>query len=219
MTHFPGSPRLLKGGIIILDPQTFTLSRVISLQYNPETLSRTFQVQGAGGEGGERSEALRLTGPPVETISLEAFIDATDKLEFPDNNHYTVEEGIHPELAALETIIFPKSSDVQSNDNLSRRGTIEIIPMESPLILFTWSKNRILPVRITDFSITEEAFDAKLNPIRAKINMGMRILNYNDLSIGHKARSLYTNYHQSKERLAGLFNGGLLRDLGIENIF
>lgn len=218
MTSFPGSPRLIKGGIILLNAETSAVERIITFQYNPESLSRTFQIQGAGGEGGDRSEALRLTGPPVETITLEAVIDATDQLEYPDNNTNTVEEGIHPQLAAMETIIYPKSSEVQSNDSLSNSGSIEIIPMESPLILFTWNKNRILPVRITDLSITEEAFDVKLNPIRARVNLGMRILNYNDLSQGHKGRSLYTNYHQSKEQLADLFAGGSLRDLGTDNI-
>lgn len=218
MTNFPGSPRLIKGGIILLNPETSAVERIISLQYNPETLSRSFQIKGAG-DGGDRQEALRLTGPPVETISLEAVIDATDQLEFPGDNQNTVKEGIHPELAALETIIFPKSNDIQANEILSRSGSIEIIPMESPLTLFTWSKNRILPVRITELSVTEEAFDINLNPIRAKVNIGMRILSYNDLGTGHKGRSLYANYHQAKERLAGLYRGANTGQLGIENIF
>jgi hypothetical protein len=217
MTNFPGSPRLIKGGIVLLNHETSAVERIISLQYNPETLSRTFQIQGAG-DGGDRSEALRLTGAPVETIKLEAVIDATDQLEFPGNNQNTVKEGIHPELAALETIIFPKSSDVQENDRLSASGSIEIIPMESPLTLFTWSKNRILPVRLTELSVTEEAFDINLNPIRAKVNIGMRILSYKDLGTGHKGRSIFANYHQAKERLAGLYRGGQTGELGIENI-
>lgn len=200
-----------------MNPETSAVERIISLQYNPETLSRTFQVQGAG-DGGDRSEALRLTGAPVETIKLEAIIDATDQLEFPGNNQNTVKEGIHPELAALETIIFPKSSDIQENDRLSASGSIEIIPMESPLTLFTWSKNRILPVRLTELSVTEEAFDINLNPIRARVNIGLRILSYRDLGAGHKGRSIFANYHQAKERLAGLYRGGQTGELGIENI-
>ncbi|MGB3220894.1 MAG: hypothetical protein WBD79_26130, partial [Anaerolineae bacterium] len=64
MTTFPNSPRLLKGGIVLLDPNTGAVLRIIALQYNPDTLSRTLQVKGAGAEGGDRSEALRLKGPP-----------------------------------------------------------------------------------------------------------------------------------------------------------
>lgn len=71
MSPFPGSPRLLKGGIVLIDPDTSAVQRIIVLQYNPDTLSRALQVQ-AIGEGGDRSEAMRLKGPPVETIKLDA---------------------------------------------------------------------------------------------------------------------------------------------------
>ena len=42
------TPRLLKGGIVLIDPETAAVQRVIALQYNPDTLTRTLQVQGAG---------------------------------------------------------------------------------------------------------------------------------------------------------------------------
>ena len=218
MTTVPGSPRLLKGGIVLVDPETFAVHRIITLQYNPDSLSRTLQVQSIGGEGGKRSEALRLTGPPVETFKLDAEIDATDQLEFPDENKNAVEAGIHPQLAALETIIYPTSSQLLSNNRLAQSGTLEIAPMETALTLFIWSKNRILPVRLTDFSVTEEAFDTNLNPIRAKVSLGMRLLSVDDLGFDHKGGSLYMSYHQNKERLAGLFKGGAFSSFGIEEI-
>jgi hypothetical protein len=76
MTGFPNSPRLLKGGIVLLDPDTSAVQRIIALQYNPDTFSRTLQPQTVK-ESGDRSEAMRLTRPPVETINLDAEIDAT----------------------------------------------------------------------------------------------------------------------------------------------
>lgn len=218
MTTFPGSPRLLKGGIVLIDPETSAVQRIITLQYNPDSLSRTLQVQSGGGEGGNRSEALRLTGPPVETLKLDVEIDATDQLEFPDENINAVEAGIHPQLAALETIIYPTSSQLLSNNRLAQAGTLEIAPMETALTLFIWSKNRILPVRLTDFSVTEEAFDTNLNPIRAKVSLGMRLLSVNDLGFNHKGGSLYMSYHQNKERLAKMFKGRGLSSLGIGEI-
>ncbi|MEM1278701.1 MAG: hypothetical protein AAGG53_01495, partial [Cyanobacteria bacterium P01_H01_bin.152] len=112
MTTFPGSPRLIRGGIVLINSGTSEVLRIIALQYNPDNLSRTLQVQGVEGEGGDRSEALRLTGPPIETLSLEAEIDATDQLEFPDRNAATAELGIHPQLAALETLIYPSSNQL-----------------------------------------------------------------------------------------------------------
>jgi len=222
MTSFPGSPRLLKGGIVLVDADTSAVLRIITLQYNPDSLSRTLQVQGVGGEGGGggggRSEALRLTGPPVETIKLEAEIDATDQLEFPKKNQDTKLFGIHPQLAALEMIIYPDSIKILENNQLANTGTLEIVPMETALTLFVWSQNRIMPVRLTDFSITEEAFDPSLNPIRAKVSLGMRVLNINDLGFDHKGGSLFLSYHQQKEQLAKKLPAGVLNALGIGGI-
>ena len=216
MTTFPRSPRLIKGGIVLIDPETSAVRKIITLQYNPESLSRSFQVQGMGGDGGDRSEALRLKGPPIETIKLEAEIDATDQLEVADS--VAVDLGIQPQLAALETIIYPSSEDLQMNNNLAQLGTLEIVPMESSLTLFIWNKNRIIPVRLTDFSITEEAFDVNLNPIRAKVSIGMRVLSVDDLGFNHTGGSLYMNYQQNKERLSDKFSGGSLNELGIGEI-
>ncbi len=220
MSTFPNSPRVLKGGIVLLDPESGSVRRIISLQYNPDTLTRSLQIQGVSTDsgGGDRSEVLRLKGPPVETIKLEAEIDATDQLEFPDQNANAVEVGIHPQLAALEAIVYPTSAQLQANNSLARSGTLEIIPMQSALTLFIWSKNRIIPVRLTDFSITEEAFDPSLNPIRAKVSLGMRVLSVNDVGFDAKAGSLYMIYQQQKERLAGLAPNGSFANLGIKGI-
>jgi len=217
MATFPNSPRLLKGGIVLIDPDTGAVQRIIALQYNPDTLSRTLQIK-AVSEGGDRSDALRLTGPPVESIKLEAEIDATDQLEFPDQNPTAAQLGIHPQLAALETIVYPTSSQLQSNNSLAQAGTLEIAPMQAPLTLLIWSKHRVLPVRLTDFSITEEAFDPALNPIRAKVSIGMRVLSVNDLDFTHRGNSLFMAYLQQKERLAASGQGGTLSALGINRI-
>ncbi len=216
MTPFPNSPRTLRGGLVLLDPASGTIRRIIALQYNPDSLSRSLQVQGAGAEGGDRSEPLRLKGPAVETIKLEAEIDATDQLEFPDRNPNVVQLGIHPQLAALETTIHPASAQLLANNALAGAGTLEIVPMEGPLALFVWSRSRVLPVRITEFSITEEAFDPALNPIRAKVSLGLRVLSVDDLGFAHKGGSLFVNALEAKERLAGLATAGTLGALGLE---
>ncbi len=218
MTSFPNSPKLVKGGIVLVDPIVATVQRMITLQYNPETLTRSFQIQGAGGDGGARSEALRLTGPSIETIKLDVEIDATDQLEFPDDNPDAIEFGIHPQLAALETLIHPSSANLMANSVLSNIGTVEILPMESSLSLFVWSKSRILPVRITEFSITEEAFDPSLNPIRAKVSLGMRVLTVDDFGLLHAGNSLFMSYLQGKEQLMRKDKGGVLSTFGIGGV-
>ncbi|WP_437674833.1 hypothetical protein [Sorangium sp. So ce131] len=212
MSTFPGSPRLTKGGIVLLDPITAAVVRLIVLQYNPDTVTRTLQVQGAS-EQADHSEALRLKGPPVETIKLDAELDLTDQLEAGAGQN-----GLHAQLAALETMVYPTSAQLSANNALAQAGTLEIMPMEAPLPVFVWSKHRVVPVRFTDFSITEEAFDPELNPIRAKVSLGMRVLNVHDLGFQHKGGSLFMTYLQTKERLASLVPSGTFRALGIGGI-
>jgi hypothetical protein len=210
---------VLKGGIVLLDPSSFAIkpNGVIVLQYNPDTLTRTLKIKGIS-EGGDRSEALRLTGPPVETFKLDAEIDATDQLEDPDNNPNTVRYGIAPHLAALETLVYPDSATLQTNFNLSQQGTLEIMPVLAPQSLFVWSASRIVPVRLTDLSITEEAFDPSLNPLRAKVSIGMQVLSIDDLFFSDKSGGLYMAYQRQKETLATLYQYGTLGALGIQGI-
>jgi hypothetical protein len=216
MTTFPGSPRLLKGAIVLVNSETGAAGRIIALQYNPDTLNRSFQIKGVGSESGDRSEALRLLGPPVETIKVEAEIDATDQVDTADTQPLHL--GIHPQLAALETIVYPTSNRLQSNNSLAAMGTLEIAPMESPLTLFVFGAKRILPVRLTELSITEEAFDAALNPIRAKVSLGMRVLSVDDLGFNHKGGNLFMLHLRQKEELAGQSAGGTFSILGIGGI-
>ncbi len=208
-------PKILKGGIVLLDPTSSAVLQVIELQYNPDTLTRTLQPKAVqlASDGGVRSEAMRLKGPAVETIKLDAEIDATDQLEIADQT--ALDSGIQPQLAALELLVYPTSAQLQQNNTLEQSGTLEIIPMESPLTLFVWSKNRVIPVRITDFSITEEAFDINLNPIRAKVSLGMRVLSVDDLGFNEKGGSLYMTYQQQKEALAAKNPNGSVSDLGL----
>jgi hypothetical protein len=217
MSAFPNSPQLLKGGIVLMEPDSGKVIRIISLQYNPDTLTRTFQVQ-AYGEGTDRSEALRLKHSPVETIKLEAEIDATDQLEFPDQHANVVQNGIHGQLAALEAMLYPSSEALQNNHNQAGRGVLEIVPMEAPLSLFVWSKHRAVPVRVSEFSVTEEAFDPSLNPIRAKINLSLRVLSVNDLGFNHRGGSLFMSYLKNKEALAGMVDSATLSSLGLEGL-
>ena len=216
MTSFPGSPKIIKGGIVLLAPDSGVPMQVIVLQYNPDTLTRTLQVQGIGGEPGDRLEALRLKAPPLETIKLDAEIDATDQMEVAAPGSTVAQLGIHPQVAALEVLVYPTSAQLMDNNSQSGRGTLEIAPMEAPLSLFVWSQTRVLPVRLTEFSITEEAFDPNLNPIRAKVSLGMRVLTVNDLGFAHKGGNLFMAYLQQKEQLARKGPRGALDALGLK---
>lgn len=206
MTSFPGSPRLLKGAIIGIDPFN-PLASVVIFQYNPDTLTRTITAQTTGGDA-DKGEALRLKGPPQETIKLDVEVDAADQLEqakFP-----ATELGVYPTLSALEMLLYPKSALVIANEVLLAAGVIEIIPPEAPLTLFVWGVKRIVPVRLTELSITEEAFDPNLNPIRAKVGLGLRVLNYHDLGLLSVGGGLFMAHQVVKEVMASINGVGSL---------
>jgi hypothetical protein len=191
---------------------------VIALQYNPDALSRSLQVQAAGGEGGDRSQALRLRGTAVETLRLEAELDATDRLEHPEANAGTAEHGLHPQLAALELLLQPRSAALQTNAALAATGVLEVLPVQAPLTVFVWGRSRVVPVRVTELSITEEAFDARLNPIRAKVSLGMRVLSVDDLGFEHRGGAMFLAHLRSREALAATARTTALSALGIEVI-
>ncbi len=200
----------------MIDNDTGAVQKIIALQYNPDTLTRSFQIKGVSGETGDHLEALRLKGPPVESIKLDAEIDATEQLEQADPQATTL--GIHPQLAALETIVYPTSSHLFSNSSEASSGSIEITPMQGPLTIFIFGPKRIMPVRITEFSIVEEAFDVALNPIRAKVSLGMRVLTVDDLGFTNKGGGLFMTYLQGKEQLASQNKAGTFSQLGITGI-
>lgn len=213
------SPRLLKGGLVILAPGGGALRRAIALQYNPDSLSRSYQVQGAGGDGGgERAQPFRFKGPAVETIRLEAEIDATDQLQWPDQNANAVAFGVAPQLAALESLVNPSVDELLAHDALAASGRLEILPREAPLVLFVWGAQRVAPVRVTECSFTEEAFDAALNPIRARVSLSLRVLSTDDLGFAHRGGQLFIEHLRRRESLAGKAPAGTLAQFGINSL-
>ncbi len=203
-------PRVMSGAIVGLDP-TDPKPLVIIFQYNPDSLSRTLQPQ-MGAEGGDRTEALRLKGAPVETIKVDIELDAADQLARNDSTARDM--GLYPVLSALEMLVYPRAQRVITNTQLLALGTIEILPPVAPLTVFVWGPKRALPVKLNEFSITEEAHDLKLNPIRAKVSLGLRVLSYNDLPIGHPGYSLFLTHQVAKEAMGRIGGSGSLADVG-----
>ncbi len=213
MTSYSDRAKPIRSGIVIVDPVRGTPRRIIVMQFNPDTLERSLAPQAAGAEGaGDRTEALRLKGPAIETWSFTAEMDSTDQLDQPQPL------GIHPQLAALEMLIHPTTARLRENQSLAASGTLEITPIEKPLTLFVWGGKRVLPVRLTELAITEEAFDPQLNPIRATLSIGLRVLSVSDLPTGHRGAELYLAHLAHKERMVGAAATGRLRTLGINSI-
>ena len=198
MTTFPGSPRLVKGAIIGIDPFN-PLASIILFQYNPKTMSRRLQAATPQGEGA-RSEVQRLSGAPTETIDLKVEIDATDQLEV--GNALAETTGIYPQLSALEMLLYPKTAQVILNTALLAAGTIEIVPPAAPFTLFIWGLKRVVPVRLDGFSIEEQEYDPNLNPIRAEVSLSLRVLSYNDFSLTHPGFAVFLAHQVAKEVMA-----------------
>ncbi|MEU6918641.1 hypothetical protein ACFY78_26105 [Streptomyces olindensis] len=218
MTRYADIPKPIRSGIVVVNPDTGTPQRIIVLQFNPDTLERSVSPQSAGDSGdasgggtgsGDRNEALRLKGPAQETWKFTAEIDATDQLDI------AAPDGIHPQLATLEMLVQPTTAKLREAMRLSQKGAIEISPIEMPLTLFTWGSKRVMPVRLTELSINESAFDVNLNPIRASLSIGMKILTVSDLPAGHRGADLYMAHLAQKERLAGAARGAGLGALGL----
>jgi len=212
----PLSPRLLKGGIVTMDPDTSVIQAVISFQYNPETVTRTLQIQSVpGSQDGNHVDVLRLRGPAIEALKVDVELDAADYLEFPSQYPLATQFGLQPQLAQLEMLVNPTVESLMMDDAMANAGTLEIIPLEQPLTLFVWSVSRVVPVRLTDFSITEEAFDPNLNPIRAKVSLGMRVLSVDDLGFQHPGGMMFMSYLANKEALASLATNAAISVLGL----
>jgi len=130
-TGTPISPRLVKGGIVTMDPDTSVVLTVISLQYNPDSLTRSLQIQAMpAGRMGCAVDALRLRGPAIETIKVEAEMDAVDQLEFPKKYPLATKYGLHPQLAQLEMLVNPTVETLLADDAMANAGTLESIPLE-----------------------------------------------------------------------------------------
>ena len=190
---------LLKGALVTVDssnppPQT------IPFQYNPDTLRRTLQPQLVGGQQGERSQMVRFAGAPVETISVEVELDYVDASGVA--NAALPSSGVYPLLSALELLVYPPSATIQSNASLLSSGTLEISPTPAPLTLFIWGKQRVVPVALQSYTITEQAFDNFLTPIRASVTLEMRALSYSDLAPGTPGYSQFMVYQKTKEGMA-----------------
>ncbi len=212
MTTFPGSPRLFhKGALVAFDPVSSAVN-VVVFQYNPEILTRTLTSRGPTGDAA-RAEATRLAGAPTEEIKLDVEIDATDQLERADTTATNL--GIHPQLAALEMLLYPSSASVVQNAALMAAGVMEVVPPAGPLTLFIWGVTRILPVRLTEFSVVEDAYDVRLNPTRARVSLGLRVLSYNDLSVTSPGYHVFLGQQVLKETMAHLSTAADMTALGV----
>lgn len=180
-SDFSGSPRLLKGALVVFETAAPIPTNLIVFQYNPETVTRSFQSAGGSSSGEQGSGDTQPRVPPVESFQMTVDLDAADQLEFPGSNPVTVATGLHPTLAALELLLYPPSTMLILNKVLSLAGSSLISPAKAPLVVLVWGPLRVVPVRVVSLGITEQAFDQLLNPIAARVTLGLRALTFPEL--------------------------------------
>ena len=128
-------------------------------------------------EGSKKEEHRAEPFDPSEKFNLELELDATDALEDPDANPVTVISGVADRISAMEMLLYPEKESVVGKALSSAFGNYDPVPKGTvPIVLFFWGPGRILPVRITSFSVEEQAFSPTLFPIRAKVRMACQVL-------------------------------------------
>jgi hypothetical protein len=209
-------PRVWRGELQVYESQQRgAQATVIPFQYNPENLrrsiaSRTPPAQQASNPGRAREEVFRVLGPPVETINLSVVLDAADQLGEPNPDRRVVENGLYPVISTLDLLLYPPSRRLSEDRQQARSGRVQTAPAEVPLVLLKFGPARIAPVMLTSYSVAEEAFDPRLNPIQARVELGMRVLTNVELREGTIGYDAYVGYQREKERLAyppGAANG------------
>lgn len=206
-SEFPRRPQLLKGALAVYPSHTpGPPPKLIVFQYNPETVRRTLASRTPQQERGTaakaREEILRVSGPPLETITVAVLIDAVDQYHEALNGGPPLEDGLHPALATLELLLYPPADWLRGAERDAGRGQASIAPGDLPLVLLVWGKSRVVPVSLTSFSVTEEEFDTALNPIRARVELGFRVLTSLELPKASAGHNAFRAYHADKERLA-----------------
>ena len=203
------SPFLLKGALIEFSERFIgPIPNIIIFQYNPTSFTRSLEVydpyreeQVANEEGGDTTEVRRFlstdTQPsdPPETFSLDLELDATDELEMGDP--VSVITGVADRLAALEMLLYPQQGsllgDLLGSVSISLGGggatasaeaQAEEVPRgKVPILLFVWGPGKIVPVRLTSFSVEEQAHSPILYPTQAKVSLGVKVLTEADLNL------------------------------------
>jgi hypothetical protein len=200
-TGYSRSPKLLKGAIIQFSAPLFVpIPNIVVFQYNPESMTRSLTPWAPPTNEQTKNDPKvedNLAQPydPVETFNVTLELDAADDLENALAHPVTVVSGIADRIAALETLLYPSVSSLPAGSisvslNVGAGGlsasasvaTVKAERLQVPIILFFFGPGRIVPVRITTFSVDEQAYSPLLYPLRAKVSLGLKVLDPTSLT-------------------------------------
>lgn len=222
------SPKLLKGALIRFSAATLIpVPNIIVFQYNPESVTRKLSpwYSKKDTEDPRIKDTLGEAFDPEETLSLKLDLDAADALEEPASHPVAVISGVADRIAAIEMLLYPTESEgllLSAIKSLASLGGVDVVPRTTvPVVLFFWGPGRIVPVRITGFSVEEKAYSPTLYPIRAEATLDLRVL---DASMFEKeserpevriARACYLYTRRQKEALSAANLANSFESIGL----
>jgi hypothetical protein len=228
---------VLKGALISFMPAgplgLPSLPNVIVFQINPETITHAWTEATSPPAPPSTPtaptahvSALAVTGDPGESFSFTLMLDSdqqiADVATDPIGAGLATVSGVYSRLAALELLQFPNKpassglvGAVSSAASAAGAGapdaaTQNVPTSMAPIVLFVWGPFRIVPVRVTAFSVTEKFFDAALNPTHAEAQITLTVLTPQDLvsvpdTLGGIANTAYS-YTQGVREAQALAN-------------
>jgi hypothetical protein len=229
MPTSPLSPKLIKGALVELTTRFIgVVPNVIVFQYNPETMTRKLEPWYAGGsEGGKSGTGSDSVNAqpfdPPESLDLKIRFDAADDLEQPLSHPTAVIAGVADRIAALEMLLYPQEESLASalmgsvgeslGGAIARAekflgGSSMPVPRgKVPDVLFVWGPGRVVPVRLTSFSVDEQAYSPTLFVLRAEVTIGLKIIDPRNIPCAKSETSklsiaAYKIYRRQKQALA-----------------
>lgn len=224
--------KFIRGALVEFMP-TFLIPmpNIIIFQFNPETMTHSWtQPQaassGTSSRGGGNANPLAVSGLPGESFSFTLVMDTVDMIAdgSPIAEGIAKVSGVYTRLAALEMLQYPTGAfgggllgsvsasvsigGASIGGSASASAAQRPVPsMQVPTVLFVWGPGRIVPVRVTNLSITEKLYDSLLNPIHAEATIGLRVLTPDELKhvtgpLGELAKVAYTYSQGLRQALA-----------------
>ena len=227
--------KFMKGALVSFMP-TFvgSLPNVIVFQFNPETITHTWSAASpTSSDSKPGANPIGIRGVPGEQFSFSLAVDASDLIADvtanPVGAGLAAVSGVYPRLAALEMLQYPSGAfngsllgtvsasvslagvDVSASGATSAKKA-SVPRSEVPTVLFVWGPQRVVPVRVTTLTITEEVYDRLLNPTHADVQITLKVMTPEELEsvegdLGAVARLAY-KYSQGLRQAQAVANLG-----------
>jgi hypothetical protein len=199
-----GAPMLIPiPNIVVFQYNPENMSRTLTPWQPPQrevTVGNTTGVAARAGLTAQQRYSLSQPYDPAETFSLLLELDATDALENPEAHPVAYLSGVADRVAAIEMLLYPpgdsllggllgsvvgsvsfSAGGLGGGFGVGGAGSAQLQRRKVPIVLFFWGPGRIVPVRLTRFSVEEQQYSPLLYPIRAKATLGLRVLDLDDL--------------------------------------